>query len=57
LHVSSEVVCARNGTELLLPLTFGTRRFGGVTEERLLVGNDVIAEWRKREARSQQCCE
>jgi hypothetical protein len=43
LHISAEIVRAGNGAEFLFPLAFGAGRFGGVAEERLLVGDDMAA--------------
>jgi hypothetical protein len=35
-------------------LAFGAGRLGGVTKERLLVGDDVAAEGSKRESHEQE---
>ena len=50
LHVRAEIVRAGNGAELLFPLALRPRRFCRVAEQRLLVGSDMIAEGREREA-------
>jgi len=44
LHVRAEIVRAGNGAQFFFPLAFGAGRFGGVAEERLLVGGDVVAD-------------
>src|SRR5260370_28071350 len=41
VHVSAEIVPARDGAELLFPLAFGAGRFRGGAEERLLLGGAV----------------
>jgi len=43
-----------NNAQPLFPLAFSAGRFGGVAKERLLVGDDVIAEWGKRESCEQE---
>ena len=54
LHVGAEIVRAGNGAELFFPLALGARRFGGIAEERLLVGNDVTANGRESQASKQK---
>jgi hypothetical protein len=55
--VSTKIIRARNGAKFFLPLAFRPRRFGGVTKERLLVGDNVIADRREREADKKKSCE
>jgi hypothetical protein len=54
LHVGTEVVRARDGAELFFPLALGARRLRGISIERLLVGDDVMADRREREACEQE---
>ena len=56
LHVGAQIVRAGKGAELLFPLALRPRRFGGVTEQRLLVGDYVTADRSKREAHKENGC-
>jgi hypothetical protein len=49
LHIGAKIIGSGNGAQLFFPLALGARGCGGVAEERLLVGDDVIAEWGERE--------
>ena len=58
-HIRAHVLWIRNRAQFLFPLAFRLRRFGGVTIQRLLFGNNVIPRGRERKRskknRSKQC--
>jgi len=56
LHIRAEIFRARNSAKLLFPLALDPRRFGGVAEERLLVGGNVIADGSERDAHKENGC-
>jgi hypothetical protein len=51
LHIGAQILRAWNRTHLFFPLAFHARRFRGIPEQWLLVGNHMTANRREREAR------
>src|SRR5207248_1614404 len=47
-HIRAHVLWIRKRAQLLFPLAFRLRRFGGVAVQRLLFGNNVIPGGRER---------
>src|SRR6266849_3565862 len=56
LHVRAEIFGTGNGAEFLFPLTFGAGRFGGVAEERRLIGDNVVANGYQRSSHQENGC-